>query len=281
MIKLRQLICEIIAEKMSYQQLMSVSDPARKDRASRIPSKSLAVKSINDKEAWKFSYKTPKDENTTGLRHQGFIYFFKEDIQPGDDARKIDCSVDCSCPDYKFRFSYANKAAGAGENGPNSLNKGFNYPSSINAGPGLCKHLISLKEYLRTEIEGEPTPPEEPVPGVKPVAVPKSPPPGTIPPEEPEPEQPEVPQQPTDQTPEEPEQGEEEPVQPEKPISKTNQTPQGPEEPQEPDVPEEPSEEEPEDPNQQKLKETQLKMPIQQVLDNICKKRPIFILKYD
>lgn len=274
MIKLKNLILEIIAERMSYQQLMSSSDSARKDRASRIPSKSLAVKSVNDREAWKFSYKTPKDENTTGLRHQGFIYFFKEDIQPGDNAQKIDCSVDCSCPDYRYRFSYANKAAGAGENGSNSLNKGLNYPSSINEGPGLCKHLISLKEYLKTEIEGEPTEPEEPVQGVKPIAVPKSPPPEKMPPEEPE--EPEVPKDPT-QTPKEPEQ--EEPVEPKEPIAKTDQTPQGPEEVPQEEEPKQPADEK--EPEQKKLKETKKQMTIQQVLDNICNKHPLFVLKYD
>lgn len=271
MIKLRNLICEIIAERMSYEELMKASDSARKDRATRIPARSLAVKSINDKEAWKFSYKTPKDENTTGLRHQGFIYFFKEDIQPGDDAMKVNCSVDCSCPDYKYRFSYANKAAGAGENGSNSLNKGLNYASSINKGPGLCKHLLALKEYLRTQIEGEPAPPEEPVKNIEPKAIPKSPTPNSVPAEEPE--EPEV-QQPTSQAPEEPEQGEEQPEM--EPINKTNQTPQGPEEVPQEEEPENPEEEEP-----KKLKETKTKMPIQQILDNICKKHSLFILKYD
>lgn len=193
MINLRNLICEIIAERMNYVDLMRSSDPARKDRANRIPAKSLVVKSLNDKEAWKFSYKTPSDENTTGLRHQGFIYFFKDNISTGDNAMTIDCSVDCSCPDYKYRFSYANKQQDAGENGPSSLNKGLNYPSSINRGPGLCKHLISLKEFLKTNIESEPV--DEPIvptsqekPAKKTTMVPKSPPAEKMPPEEPEPE---------------------------------------------------------------------------------------------
>jgi hypothetical protein len=159
MLKLRDLICEIIAERMSYEDLMANSDTERKDRASRIPARSLVVRSVNDREAWKFSYKTPKSEITTskqfpnGQRHQGFIYFYKDDIKVGENAMKIDCSVDCSCKDYRYRMSYANKSQEAGENGPSSLNKGFNYPSSINRGPGLCKHLISLKEYLKTEVE--------------------------------------------------------------------------------------------------------------------------------
>jgi hypothetical protein len=263
MIKLRSLIAEMIVEKMSYEDLMRVSDPNRKNRASRIPAKSLVAKSVNDREAWKFSYKTPRDENTTGLRHQGFIYFYKSEMNPGDNAMKIPCSVDCSCPDYRFRFSYANKSQDAGENGPNSLNRGLNYPSSINRGPGLCKHLISLKEYLRTTIEGEPVPSPEPnePPKHAPIAIPKIPPKEKLPPEEPEPEL-EKPIDPT-QTPK----PEEEPTVATKPVEDPTQTPQ------EPEKEEEPTDEEPEP-----IKEWIDKIELFKALDEFCKKNPIFII---
>lgn len=263
MIKLRSLISEMLVEKMSYEDLMRVSDPARKDRASRIPAKSLVAKSVSDREAWKFSYKTPRDENTTGLRHQGFIYFYKEEMTPGDNAMKIPCSVDCSCPDYRFRFSYANKQQDAGENGPNSLNRGLNYPSSINRGPGLCKHLIALKEFLRTNIEGEPVPSSDPTepPKQSPIAVPKTPPKDKMPPEEPE-VKPEEPIDPT-QTPD----PEEEPTTDTKPVSDPTQTPQGPEK-EEPNDEEEPS----------PIKEWADKTKLFKALDEFCKKNPIFII---
>jgi hypothetical protein len=263
MIKLRSLISEMLVEKMSYEDLMRSSDPARKDRASRIPAKSLVAKSVNDREAWKFSYKTPRDENTTGLRHQGFIYFYKEQMTPGDNAMQVPCSVDCSCPDYRFRFSYANKSQDAGENGPNSLNKGLNYPSSINRGPGLCKHLIALKEFLRTNIEGEPVPSPEPTepPKQAPVVVPKTPPEDTMPPEEPE-VKPEEPVDPT-QTPE----PEEEPIVATKPVDDPTQTPQ------EPEKEEEPTDEEP-----KPIKEWTDKIELFKALDEFCKSNPIFII---
>lgn len=255
---------------MSYDQLMNASDSARKNRATRIPSKSLVVKSINDREAWKFSYKTPREENTTGLRHQGFIYFFKEFMEPGDNAAKIPCSVDCSCPDYRYRFSYANKTQDAGENGSNSLNKGLNYPSSINRGPGLCKHLISLKEYLKTNIEGEEEPKTEPqqqIPVQQPVAIPAPQKPEAMPPEEPE----EVPEKPIDptQTPE----PEEEPIAKTEPVEDPTQTPQEPEKEEEPLPPEE-------EPNKKKkpLKEWEDRIELFKALDEFCKKNPIFII---
>lgn len=278
MIKLRNLITEIIAEKMSYVDLMRNSDPARANRASRIPARSLVVKSLNDREAWKFSYKTPSSEITkspekpNGERHQGFIYFFKEWMDSGDDASKIPCSVDCDCKDYRYRLGYANKANDAGENGPNSLNKGLNYPSSINIGPGLCKHLISLKEYLKTQIETEPEVPTQPdQPAEKPVVVPKSPPPEKTPPEEPEVE-PEQPLDPT-QTPE--------PVEPNQtPTPEVPDPSQAPQKPEE--VPLDADQERPpvEEPvgDKTKLKETFNKAKISKALDEFCKNHRIFII---
>lgn len=255
MLKLKPLIMESLLERMSYKELMDMSTPERKDRASRIPARSLAVRSVNDREAWKFSYKTPKTENTTGLRHQGFIYFYKESIRPGENAMTIDCSTDCSCPDYRYRFSYANKQQDAGENGFTSLNKGYNYPSSINRGPGLCKHLLSLKEFLKTNIEAEPTQPERPV---KPV--PKTPPPEKTPPEEPE----EIPIDKT-QTPDT-----EEPVKPEEeePVEDPTQTPEGPD-----------KEEGEEEENPEELKESGFdRNKISMALDEFCRTHPLFIV---
>jgi len=265
MIKLRNLICEIISEKMSYSDLMKSSDPERVDRASRIPARSLVVRSLNDREAWKFSYKTPRNENTTELRHQGFIYFFKEEINVGDNAMEIPCSVDCDCRDYKYRFSYANKQQDAGENGPNSLNKGLNYPSVINEGPGLCKHLYSLKAYLQTEIEGQPSITIEPE---QPVVVPKSPSPDDVPPdEEPEEEQPVDPTQ----TPE----PEIDPTEPTSDVENPTQTPQEPK-----DVDQDQQEEPVDEPekNKKKLKETLNRTKISKSLDEFCKKNRIFIV---
>ncbi len=166
MIKLKDLIKNLLCERMSFDDLMRVSDPKRKERSTGISTKSLLVNSINDREAWKFSYKTNKNENTTGLRHQGYIYFYKDDIKPGDNALKLDCSVDCSCPDYKFRFAYNNAKNDAGELGVNSLNKNNGAPPMINIGPGLCKHLIALRDYLLTE--AEPTSDVKPEPTVNP-----------------------------------------------------------------------------------------------------------------
>lgn len=163
MIKLIRLIKEQINERMSFSDFMNTpaSKDGRIDRSKDVSVKPLIVTTKNDKEAWKFSYKTGGGESTTGRRHQGFIYFLKGSVDPNDDALKLDCSVDCSCPDYKYRLSYNNNRMGSGEIGPNSLNKNNGMKPLINIGPGLCKHLIKLKEYLNTKIENKPK--EEPV----------------------------------------------------------------------------------------------------------------------
>ncbi len=281
MIKLRDLICEIIAERMSYADLMSVSDPNRKDRAKRIPAKSLVVRADDDREAWKFSYKTPKDESTTGLRHQGFIHFFKDDINSGDNAMQIDCSVDCSCPDYKYRWAYNNARAGAGELGAGALNRNNGAAPKINLGEGLCKHLLSLKEYLKTKIDGEPVQPPDAQKGVSvdPVVHPASPPPEKVPAEDPvdvEPE--EIPVDPT-QSPDVDVGLQDEP---EQPVEDPTQTPQEPE--IDPDVK---TQEDPpiDDPNTQqnnpdkKLKENITdKSKIIKILDSLCRNKNVFIV---
>jgi hypothetical protein len=304
MIKLRDLIRELLAEAMTYADLMQSSDPDRIDRGSRIPARSLRVYTKNDREAWKFSYKSPKDEittiddeNPTGKRHQGFIHFLKEDMQTGDNAMDIDCSVDCSCPDYRYRLSYANKAAGAGENGPSSLNKGFNYQSSINVGPGLCKHLIALKEYLKTKVDSvstataTPTTPttlpattsttlppsvsstptiNTPVSTGTPVLVPKSPATGTTPTQEPD-------EEPDTKTNQAPDPDKEEDGITVEPNDNPTQSPQEPEE-----IPsEKPDEENPDDTetninkketDKKKLKENRFsKSRVFNALDELCK----------
>lgn len=271
MIKLKQLIQHLLVEKMSYTDLMNNSDSDRKDRGGRIPARSLVVKSVNDKEAWKFSYKSPSDENTTGLRHQGFIYFFKDSVDIGNDASDIPCSVDCSCPDYKFRFSFSNKQQGAGENGSNSLNKGLNYPSSVNQGPGLCKHLISLKEYLRTKVDAPPQQPSEPEQSVKkPVVVPRTPSPNEVPAEEPTEEPTEKPIGSEDPT-QTPEPESDELSTSSKPVEDPTQTPQEPEGDEEP-TPEEP------DPEEKPLKERVNKTNLFKSFDEFCERNPIFII---
>jgi hypothetical protein len=72
-----------------------------------------------------------------------------------------------NCPDYRYRWAWANKQKGAGKVGPQSLNKCINRaPVSTNpAGKSsLCKHLVAAKNFIWGLIQRFPTP-QEPVPG--------------------------------------------------------------------------------------------------------------------
>lgn len=150
MIKLKSLLLE----RMSFRDLYNNSDAARISRADDVRSKSLRVFSKDDgNEAWSFSYKS--NPSTTKQRHRGEIRFFKDNISEGSNFLELDCQVDCSCPDYRYRWAFNNNKQDAAPIGNNSLNKNNgNVPiPANNLGPGLCKHLAALSEYLKTNIE--------------------------------------------------------------------------------------------------------------------------------
>jgi hypothetical protein len=61
MILLKKLIQEFLCERMTFNQLVAASagkpDPSRMGRADHVKSKSVRVTSLDEKEAWTFSYK--------------------------------------------------------------------------------------------------------------------------------------------------------------------------------------------------------------------------------
>jgi hypothetical protein len=156
-IKLKDLLTEsFISEKMTYKQLLAASEQGRIDRSQDVSVKPLTVNTENGREAWKFSYKS--NPSTTGNRHKGYIYFFKEDIQNKESFGDINCSVACSCPDYCYRIAYNNKKKDADASNivpANILKNNGASPASLPQVNGICKHLISLHEYLNTEIQSK------------------------------------------------------------------------------------------------------------------------------
>lgn len=147
MIKLK----DLLLEKMTFKQLLALSDTGRKNRSKNIDTRSLKVQSDKNSESWIFSYKS--SPSTTGKRHQGYIKFLKPDINQNKQALEWNCIVDCTCPDFKFRFAYNTSKQDASIIGNNSWNKNNGRtPLPINNKIGLCKHLISLTDYLKTKI---------------------------------------------------------------------------------------------------------------------------------
>lgn len=160
MIKLRDLLMEILCEKMSFRQILGKSDPKRIARADDVSAKSLGVRGTDMGEAWNFSYKS--SNSTTGQRHRGKIEFNKKDISKYDNLMDAPCVIDCTCPDFRYKFAFFNNKANITPIGSTAINSNDGQrPRLPDAGIGACKHIISLSEYLRTSIDA-PQEPEQP-----------------------------------------------------------------------------------------------------------------------
>lgn len=161
MIKLIEILRSsvLLVEKMSFRQLLSKTDIGRRDRGSRMRVRSLAGSANENEEHFNFSYKSAPDHITTMGPHEGRILFEKDAYVKYKNKRSMDdvvCKVDCSCQDYKYRWAYANAVQDAGDIGYDSLNQSNgNAPVKTNPGrkPSLCKHLVALKDYLRTKLQ--------------------------------------------------------------------------------------------------------------------------------
>ena len=154
MIKLRNIIRHLIFERLSFGTLLRQSDPERKKRANHVDARNLLVTSGDTgMEKWIFSYKSQGNHSTTGMRHRGYIQFFKDNVAQNEDPMSLDCIVDCNCPDFKYKYAYNNNKAGATPIGSTALNTNNGQkpqPQNDLRVPGLCKHLISLSEFLNT-----------------------------------------------------------------------------------------------------------------------------------
>jgi len=163
MIKLKDLLADLfkpLNEEMSYNDLLKLSDSGRKERSAHVRSRSIPVSLEDGNEAWNFRYKS--NPSTTDRPFEGSIQFFKEIRDTSkENAADLPCKVDCSCPDFKYRWAYNDAKAGAADVGPDSLNGNNGQPPKPKGPPhfgvgdlgeGLCKHLIALEGYLRTKI---------------------------------------------------------------------------------------------------------------------------------
>ena len=152
-----------LAENMSYEELLKLTadtprspddDTNRIDRSKNVRVRSIPVSVESGLEQWNFKYKSDKSTGNPGDPLEGHIIFLKGEIDRNDDVAKLECKVDCSCPDYQYKFAYNNYAKGAGDIGPDSLNNAINRPpkQAYDIGEGLCKHLSALAKYLATKV---------------------------------------------------------------------------------------------------------------------------------
>ena len=178
MISFTDIMRKVLTETMSFKDLWNVSDPKRKQRATHVRPKQMSSRALNNPDAWVFSYKSDPSWSTTGKRWHGYVKLLKEGLANNRniEIQDVDCMVDCDCPDYRYRWAYNNAKQGAGETGGGTWNRNNGNPPRPreqggvgDLGPGLCKHLMSLVEYLGTKIEPDaPTPDDKPPRKIKP-----------------------------------------------------------------------------------------------------------------
>ena len=135
---------------MTFDQLFRYSEPKRVKRSSTVRGPPLEINGNSDAVYHIFNFKS--FPSTTGLRHHGYIRFKKPAL---GNSRKplqhIPCEVDCTCPDFRYRWAWSDKQRGAARIGKQSMNQCINRaPRKTNPDnvPGLCKHILAARDYI-------------------------------------------------------------------------------------------------------------------------------------
>jgi hypothetical protein len=151
---LKEILMNLLTEKMTYRQLFNISTPSRKRRARDMQFVNrLPIRSQKTDNYWDFRYKSGSSNNTTGDSYRGRVTFLRD--KRSKMAENVYCEVDCGCPDYRFRWAYANNNRDASPMGRDSINQcNGDRPVLTNPKlqPGLCKHLLALKDQLNKRL---------------------------------------------------------------------------------------------------------------------------------
>lgn len=152
---LTEILRQLLVEKMTFAQLFRSSTPSRKQRAKDMKFVNrLPIRAQKTDSYWDFRYKSGSSNNTTGDSYRGRITFLKP--TKGKIGESVNCEVDCGCPDYRYRWAYANNRRDAGPMGRESLNQCNGARPRITnpkLQPGMCKHLLALKDQLRQRLK--------------------------------------------------------------------------------------------------------------------------------
>jgi hypothetical protein len=137
-----------VLERLNFDQLFAYSEPKRVLRSKTVRGPSLGIESYRDNMYYYFNFKAfPSIEHR---RHKGYIRFFKPD-DFDTPLEQVNCEVDCDCKDYRFRWAWANTQRDSSRIGADSLNQCIDQAPRITnptARPGLCKHLLALRNFL-------------------------------------------------------------------------------------------------------------------------------------
>ena len=138
-----------LAERLTFDKLFRMSEPKRVLRSNTVHGPPLEIDSYQDVVYYCFNFKA--NPSTTGLRHRGYVKFFKPPNPRQKPLQHLECLVDCTCPDYRYRWAWTNKQRGSGVVGTNSLNQAWNRaPRRTNpkGKSGLCKHILAARSYI-------------------------------------------------------------------------------------------------------------------------------------
>lgn len=155
---------EVLQEYLTYDQLFRMSDPKRFQRSLTVKMPPLDMEQYQTANHWIFGYyfNAKGNPSTTGLRHRGYVRFRKpkrSHAGKNTPLSKLAVEVDCMCPDYRYRWAWANHQRSAGPIGANSLNQCINKaPRKTNPKgmPGLCKHILATRDYIYGLLSGFP-----------------------------------------------------------------------------------------------------------------------------
>jgi hypothetical protein len=138
-----------LSERLTFDQLFRASEPKRIRRASTVRGPPLQITAYSDSVWHTFNFKS--HPSTTGLRHHGFIRFFRPRNNQPIELQHVPCMVDCTCPDFRYRWAWVLKNRGSSRVGVRSMNQALNLPPNI-TNPrkhiGLCKHILALRDYI-------------------------------------------------------------------------------------------------------------------------------------
>jgi len=138
-------------ERLTFDKLFRISEPKRVYRSFTVRGPPLEIDTYQDVVYYIFNFKA--NPSTTGLRHRGYVKFFKPRNKNPKNVplQHLECLVDCDCPDFRYRWAWANKQRQSSVVGAQSLNQAWNRaPRKTNpkGAPGLCKHILATRQYI-------------------------------------------------------------------------------------------------------------------------------------
>jgi hypothetical protein len=134
-------------EYMNFDQLFRLSEPKRVVRSRTVKGPPLKIDAYSDSTYWAFNFKS--NPSTEHRRHQGYIKFIKPPSQRRLEL--VNCVVDCTCKDFRYRWAWTNKQRQASRVGPGTMNQAWNRAPRITnpeGKPGLCKHILALSDFI-------------------------------------------------------------------------------------------------------------------------------------